>query len=292
MKTMSFSLTACAVVVILSISVSAQPSAARQDSAKRLYEADVNAWHTKRIEGLKRPQGWLSLVALDWLEEGENKFGSWGVLSLNKGVVTFTVSPGIEARVGGKAFTSRTLKVEGGKEKADRVEIGTRVFTIIKRGENLAVRMWDSNAETLKNFKGVDRYPVTERWRIEARWEPYDPPRPIDVASVIPGYVEKYTVPGVAVFAIDGHEFRLEPVGSASEPLFFIFADGTNGRGTYGAGRFLYADPPSNGRIVLDFNKAINPPCAFTAYATCPLPSESNALRVRIEAGEKNFGDH
>ena len=279
-------------VMLVSNNVLTQPLGARKDTVKLSYEEEISAWHAKRIEGLKRPQGWLSLIALDWLSEGENTLESLGTLTLSKGTISFHVLPGLQAKIGGNAFTSGVLKTEGGKERADRVEIGTRVFAIIKRGDRYAVRMWDSNAETLKIFKGIDRFPVSMRWRIEARWEPYASPKPIKVASVIPGYLEDYTVPGVAVFSVGGHEYKLEPVGSGSETLFFIFADATNGKESYGAGRFLYSDPPKDGKVIIDFNKAINPPCAFTPYATCPLPPASNSLPVRIEAGEKSFGDH
>lgn len=292
MKTEKLVLLACTVLISLSINVCAQPSTAKRDSVKPSYENEINAWHAKRVEGLKRSQGWLSLVALDWLNEGKNPFESLGTLTLDRGTVTFDVAPGIEAMVGGKAFTGGMLKIEGGKDRADRVEIGTKVFTIIKRGDNFAVRMWDSNAETLKSFKGIDRFPVSEHWRVVARWEPFAEPKPVSMASVIAGYSENYMVFGAAVFSINGRDYRLEPVGPPTETLFFIFADRTNGKETYGAGRFLYSDPPNNGKIVLDFNKAINPPCAFTAYATCPLPPPSNSLPLRIEAGEKNFGDH
>ena len=272
--------------------VFAQPSSVRKDSVKLSHEEEIGAWHAKRIEALKRPQGWLSLVALDWLNEGQNTLESLGTLTLNKGTVTFQVLPGVQAKVAGNAFASGVLRTEGGKERPDRVGIGSKVFTIIKRGDRFAVRMWDSNAGTLKGFSGIERFPVSERWRIEARWESYALPKAIKVASVIPGYLEDYSVPGVAVFSIGGREFKLEPVGSGSETLFFIFADETNGKESYGAGRFLYTDPPKGGKLIIDFNKAINPPCAFTPYATCPLPPASNSLPVRIEAGEKSFGDH
>jgi uncharacterized protein len=292
MKTTRIIQLVSALSLILMNTVLAQASSTTKDSIKLSYEDEISTWHAKRIEGLKRPQGWLSLVALDWLNEGENALESMGTLTLSKGIISFRVLPGVQAKIGGNAFTSGVLKIEGGKERADRVEIGSRVFAIIKRGERYAVRMWDSNAETLQNFKGIDRFPVSPRWKIEARWEPYASPKAIKVASVIPGYLEDYTVPGAAVFSIGGHEYKLEPVGSGSETLFFIFADATNGKETYGAGRFLYSDPPKDGKVIIDFNKAINPPCAFTPYATCPLPPASNSLPVRIEAGEKSFGDH
>jgi uncharacterized protein len=292
MKTAKFTTLGCALVMILSNITLARPSDGRIDSTKLSHEDEINAWHTKRIEGLKRPQGWLSLVALDWLNEGQNKLESLGTLTLDKGTVTFRVLPGVQAKVGGKPFTSGVLKTEGGKERPDRAEIGSKVFTIIRRGDRFAVRMWDSNAEVLQHFTGIDRFPVSRQWRIESRWEAYASPKAIKVASVIPGYLEDYTVPGMAVFSIGGREYKLEPVGSGNESLFFIFADETNGKESYGAGRFLYTDPPKDGKVIIDFNKAINPPCAFTPYATCPLPPASNSLPVRIEAGEKSFGDH
>jgi uncharacterized protein (DUF1684 family) len=292
MKTTRIILQVFVLFTILSNTIFAQPSNVMKDSVKLSYEDEISTWHAKRIEALKRPQGWLSLVALNWLNEGQNRLESLGTLTLSKGIVTFQVLPGVQANIGSEAFTSSVLKAEGGKERADRVEIGSRVLTIIKRGERFAVRMWDSNAEALKEFKGIERFPVSKRWRIEARWEPYSSPKAIKVASVIPGYLEDYTVPGVAVFFIGGREYKLEPVGSGSETLFFIFADETNGKESYGAGRFLYSDPAKDGKVIIDFNKAINPPCAFTPYATCPLPPASNSLPVRIEAGEKSFGDH
>lgn len=284
----------CTLALILTLQAAAQnqPAAAAQTIVKPAYEEEIAAWHTKRLETLQRPQGWLSLVALDWLNEGQNPVKSIGTLTLAKGVVSFHALPGVKARIGENAFSSGVLKTEGGKERPDKVNVGSKSLTIIRRGDRFAVRMWDGDAETLKKFKGIPRFPVSAQWRIEARWEPYSTPKPIKVASVIPGLLEDYTVPGVAVFTINGSVCKLEPVGSGNETLFFIFADQTNGKETYGAGRFLYADPPQDGVVVLDFNKSINPPCAFTSYATCPLPPASNSLKVRIEAGEKSFGDH
>jgi hypothetical protein len=296
MKALKNLLTFCTFFVMTSIPSFAQtqntPPPSSKDTAKLSFEDQVQAWYNRRITGLKRPQGWLALVALDWLKEGQNKIESIGTITLTGEVATFQPLPGVHAKIGGVVFTPGALHTEGGKERADRVEIGTRVFTIIKRGERFAVRIWDSDAETLKRFTGIERFPVSADWRVEARWESYNKPKMVKIASVIPDYLEDYPVPGVAIFSIDGKEYRLEPVSEGGESLFFIFADKTNGKETYGAGRFLYTDPPKDGKVVLDFNRAQNPPCAFTPYATCPLPPASNRLPVRIEAGEKNFGDH
>ena len=265
------------------LSAVAQQSASEHGS----YEAEIRTWHDKRIANLKQPVSWLSLVALDWLVEGKNALDSIGVVTVEKGAISFEALPSVKATLGGTMFSAGVLRTG-----TDRVEVGSRVFTIIKRGGRFAVRMWDTNAEALKKFEGIERFPVSRQWRVEARWEPYFPSRPIKVPSVIPGYVEDYMVPGVAIFSIDGKEYRLEPVESGPTTLFYIFADATNGKETYGAGRFLYSDPPKDGKVVIDFNKAHNPPCAFTGYATCPLPPESNNLSLRIEAGEKKFGEH
>ena len=261
----------------------AQQSASEAEA----YDAEIRAWHDKRLANLKQPVGWLSLVALDWLKEGTNTIESIGTVTLDKGILTFEAFPDVRATVNGNAFPTGVLRAG-----TDRVEVGSRVFTIIKRGDRFAVRMWDGKAERLRTFAGIERFAVSKQWKIEARWEPYVPAKPIKVPSVIPGYLEDYMVPGVAVFSIGGKEYRLEPVESGPTSLFYIFADQTNGKETYGAGRFLYSDPPKDGKVVIDFNKAINPPCAFTDYATCPLPPESNYLSVRVEAGEKKFGEH
>jgi uncharacterized protein (DUF1684 family) len=153
--------------------------------------------------------------------------------------------------------------------------------------------MWDTQAQNRREFSGIERFPVSRNWRIEARWQPYDPPKTMKVPTIIAGYEEDYPVPGVAIFEIGGKEYRLEPV--LEEPngdYFFIFGDKTNGTETYGAGRFLYANPAQGGRVILDFNKSYNPPCAFTEFATCPLPPPQNKLPIRIEAGEKKYGIH
>lgn len=272
-----------------SLALMAQTQGQQQPAGPKLsYEEEITAWHQQRIASLKRPHSWLSLIALDWLEEGDNPVVGFGIVTLNKGMVSYKPFPDIQPKLRSEPFTSGALMTD-----VDKIEVGSKAFVVIRRGERCAVRMWDGNAETLKKFTGIERFPLSKEWKIEARWESYEKPRPIKIQSVIPGYVENYVVPGVSIFTVGGEEYRLEPVGEpGARQLFFIFADKTNGGDTYGAGRFLYTDPPKDGKVVLDFNKAINPPCAFSSYATCPLPPASNRLSVRIEAGEKKFGDH
>ncbi len=150
--------------------------------------------------------------------------------------------------------------------------------------------MKDKDSEVRRNFIGVDRFPVGPRWRVKARLEAHDPPQTVAVPNVL-GQVNQSPSPGTLVFVLAGFSCRLVPVGEPGESLFIVFADATTGTRTYGGGRFLSAEPPAvDGTVVLDFNKAVNPPCAFTPFATCPLPPEGNILPVAIRAGEKNWG--
>ena len=262
------------------------------DSATATHEEEVRSWHERRLKNLQRDYGWLTLVALDWLKEGRNKVEGVGIVTLNQDIITFEAEGNVHASVGGRPFTSGRIKPQG-DQGADTVKIDSRAFVIIQRGERLAVRMWDTESKSRREFKGIERFPVTNQWRIVARWKPYDPPKRMKVPTITPGYVEDYPVPGAAIFTIKGREYRLEPV--LEEPngdYFFIFGDRTNGKDSYNAGRFLYSKPAVNGTVILDFNKSYNPPCAFTEYATCPLPPSGNKLPIRVEAGERKYAEH
>ena len=260
------------------------------DTAYASYGDEINAWHAKRISNLKKDYGWLTLVALTWLNEGENRIANVGMISLAGEKVHFKPELPVAATVRGRTFSEGELKHGNTR---DTVRMDSRAFIIIERDHRYAVRMWDTTSELRKQFTGIDRYPVSQKWRLEARWEPYNPPNTIKVPTVIEGYSEEYAVPGVAIFTVAGKEYRLEPV--LEEPdgdYFFIFADKTNGKETYDAGRFLYAKSVRNGKVILDFNKAYNPPCAFTEYATCPLPPKGNKLVIAVDAGEKKYSGH
>jgi hypothetical protein len=271
-------------LVLLSFSL-AQPA-----DTLHSYEDEINAWHARRIANLKRDFGWLTLVALDWLKEGSNTVAGLGIFTVSGNTVVYTPPASVKATVGGNTFTGGELK-HGAQQ--DTVRIGSRAFIIIERDHRYAIRMWDTESENRKNFRGIERFPVSPKWQIEATWEPYIPPKMIKVPTVIDGYEQEYPVPGAAVFNVDGKKYRIEPV--LEEPdgdYFFIFGDKTNGKETYSMGRFMYTKPASHGKVVLDFNKSYNPPCAFTPYATCPLPPKQNKLDFRVEAGEKKYGDH
>ena len=169
--------------------------------------------------------------------------------------------------------------------------LGSLKWFIIKRGEDkYGVRVRDLRASLLENFKGIDTFPINEDWKIIAKYEPYNPPKIISIPSII-GTVDQDTARGSLVFEVNGEKYKLDPIKEGNE-FFIIFADETSGKETYGAGRFLYADmPDSLGNVILDFNKAYNPPCSFTKYATCPLPPKQNYLHLSVTAGEKNYGE-
>ena len=167
---------------------------------------------------------------------------------------------------------------------------GTANFVVIDRSGRKALRVKDSEAPTRTHFLGIDYFDIDPSWRVEAKWIAFDPPHELEVPTVI-GTVEKYPVPGKAVFQRGGKTFELLPVIEVpgDRELFLIFADRTSGKETYGAARFLYVPMPVDGKIVLDFNRAYNPPCAFTPYATCPLAPPENRLDLRVTAGEKKY---
>ena len=270
------------------------------------YTKEMNDWCNKRIESLKDKNGWLSLAGLFWLKEGENSFGSGesndivfpagkapdqiGWLTLKERTVRVKINPGINVSSENKPVTEMLLQSDA-KEKPTVLAFGSLSWYIIERGDKFGIRLKDSENPNLLEFKGIERYPIDRAWRIAADFSPYDPPKKIPIQTVLGTTVEESS-PGALVFKIDGTSYRLDAIGEPdSKELFIVFGDKTNGIETYGAGRFLSADKPEKGKMTsIDFNKAYNPPCAFTEYATCPLPPSQNKLPVKITAGEKKYG--
>ena len=254
------------------------------------FAADWRAWQKRRLTTLRKPYGWLALTGLHWLKPGANRIpGLPGVFEVKDGTVTLVAALEDDWSVGGRLVTRRALASDA-SDTPDRPLNGTRAAMVISRGGQVALRVWDSESPVRKGFKGIDTFPPDPRWAITARWEAYPRPRPVEVPSVI-GTTTTELAPGRAWFKVGGKEYSLEPTQDG-DSLFFVFKDATAPRETYGAGRFLDAPPPRNGTVLLDFNRAYNPPCAFTSFATCPLPLPQNVLPVRIEAGEKTWGSH
>ncbi len=271
------------------------------------YRSDVERWRTQREDRLKADGGWLTVTGLFWLKDGVNSFGSApandivlpagvpgraGVFELRQGKVTVRLQPSVTAAVGGEPFVSREMKTDR-DGSPDVLTIARVSMHVIQRGQRFGVRLKDMDAAARRQFTGLSWFPVDESYRVTARFVPYAPPRPLSVPNIL-GEIEEMRSPGYALFTLEGKEVRLEPVleSPGAQELFFIFRDTTAGKETYPAGRFLYSSLPRDGSVVLDFNKAYNPPCAFTRFATCPLPPRSNKLDIRIAAGEKDYGHH
>jgi uncharacterized protein (DUF1684 family) len=173
-------------------------------------------------------------------------------------------------------------------DKPTRVTFGTANFYVMPRGDNLYLRVRDTEAATLRQFAGIEYFPVDPAWRIEAAWVPFDPPHQVSITNMI-GQTSPAPVPGKAVFSWQGRTLELIPIDEGDDDLFFVLTDLTAGVETYEASRFLYATKPKDGKIILDFNRMQNPPCAFTAFATCPLPPKENRIPFRVTAGEKKY---
>ena len=269
-----------------------RPVAAEKAAVDTSYQDSIRKWQTDRTERLKKEDSWLTLVGLDWLKEGENPAPA-GTVSLNAGKTTY--NPTEDAQIEGKPVTgSVALLADADEGGPTIVRTGTKQFNVIKRGERFGLRIKDAQSPTRLNFKGLDYFPIDPKWRVEARLEAYHPPKQIPITDVT-GMTTNNIAPGALVFQLDGKEYRIDPiVEDGSDQFFIIFKDETSKDATYPAGRYLYADKPgADGKVIVDFNKAYNPPCVFTPFATCPLPPPQNRLPIRIEAGEKKYaGKH
>lgn len=264
---------------------------------------DLEHWRAQRLEELKAADGWLSLVGRHWLKEGSQTVGTaktnalvlakgpavLGTIVWDKpsGIVSLALNPEVHASVEGKP-TGDTVSFSASEEQPTLVQVDTVSLQVITRGDRKVLRVKDSAAETRTHFAGLEYFPEDPAWKIEARWEAFSPPRTLQIQNIV-GSVTAETVPGKAVFEYKGETYELWPIQlKGEESLFFVLSDQTSGQETYGGGRFLYADQPKNGKVLLDFNRAINPPCALTPFAACPLPPAQNRLKIRIAAGEKD----
>lgn len=271
---------------------------------QQTFEAELQAWRENRLKALTAPDGWLSVCGLIWIEPGEWRFGSAGdnALVIEKlpphagtlrldadGGAHVTLAPGAGGTIGGAAVLEGALCDDRDPARPPtRVAFGTVNFHLIDREGKKALRVRDSESQARRAFTGIDAFDADLAFRVGADWVPVDPPRIFTVDSIV-GISSMVSVKHKAVFRFAGADYTLWPThGSETAPMF-VFRDTTSGKETYGASRFLFgafeADRP--GRIVLDFNRAINPPCAFTPAATCPLPPDENRLPFAVTAGEK-----
>jgi uncharacterized protein (DUF1684 family) len=272
-----------------------------QNQRDQSYAQSIETWRQARQRRLTSETGWLTIAGLHWLQEGENSIGTdpsndivltvdsaparVGLFTLEKNVATFQTEQGVEVFQKGKKV--QTVRFEAGTA-SDPLTVGRLSMWVHKSGERFAIRLRDPEHALRKTFSGLGWFPIDVAYRVQARFEPYDNPKSVPMLNVL-GDLEQFTSPGRVVFELRGETLHLEPVISEENDLFFVFRDGTSGKETYGAARFLHADMPQNGQdgqVLLDFNKAYNPPCVFNPFTTCPLPSKDNRLGLRIEAGE------
>lgn len=298
---------ALALFMLLSLLLSWSAQAASEQEAT--YEQRIQDWRQKRHDRLADDNGWMTLVALEWLQEGENTIGSgknsdavipggpqdWGVIVLQGDDILYLPVPGAGITVDGVGVdgggVEEAVLVADNQGQPTVVRSGDISFYVINRG-SYGLRVKDRKAPALLAFDGMPVYDIEPGWRIEGRFIRAPEGETIPISDVL-GQTNPSPVFGTFEFERDGLQFSLIAIGtSESESLWFLFADKTSGRETYGAGRFLYSDGmPENGRLVVDFNKAYNPPCAYNDYSTCPLPPQQNRLRLAVQAGEKKYHD-
>lgn len=269
------------------------------------FAAENEAWRAQRRERLLEPDGWPSLVGLHWIELNAHYVGSGATsgIRLAKGPEKM----GLLQQQGGKVFLTPekdvALTVDGEPAKgrfellSDRTGTPTLVgfddgkgqLMLIERGGRKALRVKHADADARLRFGALDYWQADPAWRINARFVPHPAGKTIPIMDILSQQAPQAN-PGVVEFERDGASYRLEALEGEDGGLFLIFADRTSGHGSYGAGRYLYTGRPgADGSVVVDFNRAFNPPCVFTDYATCPLPPPENRLDLAIEAGEKKY---
>jgi uncharacterized protein (DUF1684 family) len=270
------------------------------------YLDDIAKFRDNREAVLKTDTGWLTIAGLFFLTKPETTFGAdqgndivlpagapprAGTFRLRDGKVGVQAAPGVSFALDGKTITSAELKSDG-VGTPDRIALQDLTLWVHQSGDRLAIRLRDKNNHLRKEFTGLKWYPVSQAYRVEATYSPYETAKSMEIPNIL-GDVDTMVSPGTAAFTMDGKQMQMIAVADPDHPkeLWFIFRDLTTGKETDPAARFLYTPLPENGKVTLDFNRAQNPPCAYNAFATCPLPPPENRLPVRIAAGEKMYGE-
>jgi uncharacterized protein len=283
-------------VALIAFSVASAPSAPIADP---VYRASVEKWRQAHEADLESDHGWLSVSGLFWLHEGENTFGSGplndivlpatapakaGSFEFHAGHTAVHVNPGVPALLNGKHVESAEMHPDS---NSDQLTLGDLTLYVHSSGDRFTIRLRDKNSSLRKTFTGTRWFPVDESYRVIGKFVPYDQSKPIEIQNVM-GDTLKDTMLGYVSFKLGGKDLRLDS-DAASGDVEFVFRDLTSGHETYAASRFLDTKIEPNGRVILDFNEAYNPPCAYNPYTTCPLPPPQNRLDVRVEAGEKTY---
>lgn len=267
------------------------------------YATQLENWRQARLAALRAPDGWLSYTGSGRLRPGSYRVGTaadndislssgpprLGLLTVEEAQIRFEAARGVDVRLRGRPVGALRLEPEEAGRKADRLDVGDSQFYVVRTGAVFGWRFRDPEATARQKFAGIDHFPVDVHWRVHARWIAYAKPKAITLLTSI-GTPLPAWIPGEAVFEREGHTYRLHPVTQPDENrLFFIFSDRTSGKETYGGARYLFVDPPADGALVLDFNRAENPPCALTPHLVCPIAPPANRLDLAVNAGEKTF---
>jgi uncharacterized protein len=267
------------------------------------YTQSIMDWRHERLTRLQKPDGWLSLVGLHWIEPGSTRVGSGpangtklavgpdtlGMLTLKNGKATFRIDARKETMVDDQPAPAVVSMVADSQGEPTKISFnnGDASIVLIERGGRFALRVRNAMAETRLKFPGLDYYDINSKFKVKAKFAPHPAGQKIDIVNIL-GLTEQMDNPGTLTFELDGQSFTVEAIDEGDGQYFIVFADRTSGKESYAAARFVYAAPAgADGMTDIDFNKAYNPPCAFTTFSTCPLPPAGNRLNVEIRAGEK-----
>jgi hypothetical protein len=298
-------ISAIGAVLAAVVMIAAMETAARDDAS---YRASIEKWRARREANLKADDGWLAVAGLFWLHDGDNRFGSdplndivlparsspaqAGFFEFRGGKTTVHVNAGVPMMILDKRITNATLHADSDPafdEKTDKITLRDLTLYVHSSGARSAIRLIDKNSRLRREFTALRWFPIDPSYRVVARYVAYDKPRAVQVQNIM-GDFDQTTMPGYVTFQLHGQELRLDVEDNAPDPgISITFRDLTSGKETYGAARFLVADAPKDGKVVLDFNEAYNPPCAYNPYTTCPLPIPENRVRTRVGAGEMTY---
>lgn len=276
--------------------------ACRWNVVDQSYVDSIENWRKERAVKISAPHGWLATAGLFWLQEGINRMGAdqsnpillpngsgpglAGVFKLKGGEVSLDAADGVAFRLGDALISKTPIPIED--ETSQPLFLNDLKIFVLQRGRRFGVRIFDPHNPALRDFGGLNWYPIDEDYQVTARFISLPETQTIKIITVLGDQVEM-PFPGTIEFSLQGKPFSLDPVGLDDGRLWLMFRDATNGSQTYPAGRYLVTDAPQGGTVVLDFNKAYNPPCAYTDFATCPLPPGNNRLKLEISAGEKRY---
>jgi uncharacterized protein (DUF1684 family) len=293
-----------AVVLMLAALVAACAKPASTPESEAAVTTEVQAWRDKHETDYRRD--WVTIAGLHFLSEGRQTAGSaktndivlpasapatLGTFVVNGAAVRFEPSPGAAVDLAGARVTSPVVLKDDSAAKADELVTGSVKIAVHVSGDRRSLRVWDPQGPLARGFKGFTWFPIQMDHRVTGRFIPDAAPRTLQVINTF-NDLDTFTTQGVVEFTLNGQTLRLRPFTTRPKRFYFVFKDASSGHETYGAARFLYADLKDDGTVLLDFNQAYNPPCAFNPYTTCPIPLPENRLPIKVLAGERAYPEH